>query len=247
MPAAVTCAGTTDFDRTCAGCDRFRPDEPHRSVPVDAQATVCRRSMRGLKSARAAISTNPVNVPDPIRKRFGYGQSRPVMAVTASVQPESARIVYMPDPTSRLRFSSVFPKKAWLIVCETDPGLIWMAWSGFGQTQLFWKQAGVQESAGPVSGRTQTARYQFPTFQTRFRSSTDVPDNTVQNQPVSELVLDDCVRFWPNGSGPELSRCARLIRPASGQCFPADLEQMRIGSGMFTGNRSCESGRGLRR
>ena len=123
MPAAVTCAGTTDFDRTCAGCDRFRPDEPHRSVPIDAQAIVCRRSMRELKSARAALSTNPINVPDPIRKRFGYGQSRPVMAVTASVQPESARIVYMPDPMSRLRFSSVFPKKAWLIVCETD-GLV---------------------------------------------------------------------------------------------------------------------------
>ena len=27
-----------------------------------------------------------------------------------------------------------------------------------------WKQAGVQESFGPVSGRTQPTRYQFPTF-----------------------------------------------------------------------------------
>ena len=32
-------------------------------------------------------------------------------------------------------------------------------------------------------------------FQTRFRSSTDVPDNIVQNQPGSDLVLADCVRF----------------------------------------------------
>ena len=46
-------------------------------------------------------------------------------------------------------------------------------------------------------------------FQTRFRSSTDVPDNIVQNQPGSDLVLADCVRFWPNGSGPEASRCAK--------------------------------------
>ena len=43
-------------------------------------------------------------------------------------------------------------------------------------------------------------------FQTRFRSSTDVPDNIVQNHPGSCLVLADCVRFWPNGSGPEASR-----------------------------------------
>ena len=48
--------------------------------------------------------------------------------------------------------------------CKTDLDLIWTSWSGFGQTHLVWKQAGVQESSGPVSGRTQTARYQFPTF-----------------------------------------------------------------------------------
>ena len=39
----------------------------------------------------------PVNMPDPIRKRFGCGQLwplRPVMAITASLQPESGRIVY---------------------------------------------------------------------------------------------------------------------------------------------------------
>ena len=57
-----------------------------------------------------------------------------------------------------------FPKKAWIILCKTDPDPIWMAWSGFGQTRLVWKQAGVQESSGPVSGRTQPARYQFPTL-----------------------------------------------------------------------------------
>ena len=72
-------------------------------------------------------------------------------------------------------------------------------------------------------------------FQTRFRSSTDVPDNIVQKQPGSNLVLADCVRFWPNGSGPEARRCSRIIRSASGQRFPADPDRMRIGSGMFTG------------
>ena len=67
-------------------------------------------------------------------------------------------------PTSRIRFSSVFPKKAWTILCKTDPDQIWMAWSGFGQMHLVRKQAGVQESSGPVSCRIQRARYQFPTF-----------------------------------------------------------------------------------
>ena len=141
--------------------------------------------------------------------------------------PETARIVYarsdFPHPF-QFSFSSVFPKKARIRLCKTDPDPIWMAWSGFGQTHLVWKQAGVQESSGPVSQ-----------FQNRLRSSTDVPDNTVQNQPESELVLADCVRFGPNGSGPEASQCARIIRPASGQCFPADPDRMRIGSNIFTG------------
>ena len=74
-------------------------------------------------------------------------------------------------------------------------------------------------------------------FPTRFCSSTDVPDNTVQNQPRSDLVLADCVRFWPNGSGPEASRCARIIRPTSGQCFPPDLDRMQIRSSVFTGEQ----------
>ena len=111
-----------------------------------------------------------------------------------------------------------------------------------------------QDATGPlpVSGRTQPARYQvlagrnrpatsfwqnatgpLPVshFPNRFRFSTDAPDNTVQKQPGSDLVLADCVRFWPNGSGPEASRCATIIRPASGQRFPANPDRMRIITG----------------
>ena len=82
-----------------------------------------------------------------------------------------------------------------------------------------------QETTGPLP---------VSHFQARFRSSTAVPDNIVPNQPGSDLVLADFVRFWPNGSGPEASRCARIIRPASCQCFPADPDRMRIRSGIFT-------------
>ena len=37
----------------------------------------------------------------------------------------------------------------------------------------------------------------------------------------------DCVRFWPNRSGLEASRRARIIGPTSGQCFQANPDQMR--------------------
>ena len=91
---------------------------------------------------------------------YGYGQLWPLRPACSHNWPRW----YMPDSTSCIRFSSVFPKKEWIILCKTDPDLIWMAWSGSGQTHLVWKQAGVQESSGQVSGRTQPARYQFPTF-----------------------------------------------------------------------------------
>ena len=106
-------------------------------------------------------------------------------------------------------------------------------WSGQG---LVWKQAGVQGIIGPGFWQDATVPLPVSHFQTRFRSSTDIPDNIVPNQPGSDLVLADYVKVWPNGSGPEASRCARIIRPASGQCFRADPDRIRIGSGMFTGD-----------
>ena len=81
-----------------------------------------------------------------------------------------------------------------------------MAWSGFGQTYLVWKQAEAEESSGPVSGRTQPACCQFPTF----RLSSVLPQMSqiilCKTRPGSDLVLADCVRIWPNGSGPEVMR-----------------------------------------
>ena len=51
----------------------------------------------------------------------------------------------------------------------------------------------------------------------------------------SDLFLADCVRFGPNRSGPEASRCARITQPASGQHFRAEPNRMRIGSRTFAG------------
>ena len=65
-------------------------------------------------------------------------------------------------------------------------------------------------------------------FQTPLRSSTDGLDHTVQNQPGSNLVLADCVRFWPNRSSLEASWCARIIQPAWKQASVQESEPIQI-------------------
>ena len=159
---------------------------------------------------------------------------RPIMAIAASVQPESARIVYagsdFPHP-----FQLRFCKEGMDRIVQNRPGS-----DLDGLVRVWPNTSGLEASrcAGIIRpGFWQDATRPLPVshFETRFRSSTDVPDNMVQNQPGSDLVLADCVRIGPNGSGPEASRCARIIQPASDQCFQADPDRMRIGTGMFTG------------
>ena len=58
-------------------------------------------------------------------------------------------------------------------------------------------------------------------FPTGLRSSADGLDPIMQNQPGSDLVLADDVRFSSKRSGPEACWCARIIWPASGQRFGA--------------------------
>ena len=53
-----------------------------------------------------------------------------------------------PDPISCIQFSSILPKKALIILCKTGPDLIWMARSGFGQTDVVQKHTGVQALSG---------------------------------------------------------------------------------------------------
>ena len=179
----------------------------------------------------SVVGVGPVNIPDPTRKRL----------VTASYGHYGQRAARIgPDSICQIRFPAsvsvpfFFFKEGMDHTVQNQPGsdvdglvIVWPNASGLEASRCagitwpgFWQDA---TSPLPVSH-----------FQTRFRSSTDVPDNIVQNQPGSDIVLADCVRFWPNGSGPEAIRCARIIRPASGQCFPADPDRMQIGSGMFT-------------
>ena len=80
------------------------------------------------------------------------------MAITASVQPESSRIAYagsdFPYP-----FQFRFSKEGVDHIVQNRPG------SDLDGLVTVWPNtSGVQESFGPVSSRTQPARYQFPTF-----------------------------------------------------------------------------------
>ena len=71
-----------------------------------------------------------------------------------------------------------------------------------------------QETTGPLP---------VSHFQTRLRSSTDVPDHNYSAKPARvRFVVADCARFGPSGSGQQVSRCERTIGFASGQCFRAD-------------------------
>ena len=139
------------------------------------------------------------------------------MAVTAaSVQADLGRIVYagsdFPHP-----FQPRFSKEGMDHIVQYRPGSdvdgLVRVWPNASDLEASWC-AGI---IGPGFWQDGTGPLPVSHFQTRFRSSTDDPDNIMQNQPGSGLVLADCVRSRPNGSGPEASRCARIILPASGQ------------------------------
>ena len=184
-------------------------------------------------------------MPDPVRKRFGYGQLwplRPVMAITASVQPESGRIVYagsdFPHP-----FPFYFSKEGMDHIAQNRPGSDLDGWWGFGQIHLVWNQAGVQESSDPVSGRTQSASYQFSTFwlssvhpqttriilcakpaRIRFSSGWLCQVLTKRTWSGSKpMCKNHPARFWPmlpSRSGPEAIRIRHVYWAGSrGECL----------------------------
>ena len=154
----------------------------------------------------------------------------PVMAVTASMQPESARILYagsdFPHP-----FQFCFSKECMDHIARNRPGSdldgvvrVWPNTSGLEASRCagiigpgFW-----QDTASPLS---------VYLFQTRFHSSTDVPDNTVQNQPHP-------IYFWLIVSGfgqTDPVRKQASVQESSGPLLAKAFRPIRTGSGMFTG------------
>ena len=164
-------------------------------------------------------SEHPINIPDPIRKRFGYGQLWPLWPTCSQTRAGK----YMPDLTSRIQFGSIFPKKARIILYKADPGPIWVAWSGFAQTHLFRKQACVRELSGLFLAERNRPSTSFPPTSVAFfhrrpgsYCAKKKKKKKKKPQPGFDWVLADYVRLWPNGSGPEANRCGRIVRPASG-------------------------------
>ena len=73
-----------------------------------------------------------VNMPDPIWKRVGYGQLWPLQPMCSQNQAKYARSHFLH------RFSSVFPKTAWMMLHRTNLDPIWMVWSDVFGLEARW-------------------------------------------------------------------------------------------------------------
>ena len=125
-----------------------------------------------------------------------------------------------------------FPHPIWFLIYSQEsldrvvwnwPGFI-LVWSGFGQMDLVQKQAGVQELLGPVPAECCWPATSFPLSDSVaffHRQARSYCAKAAQIQSGSS-----CVRFGPNGSSPEASQCARIIWPASSQCFWASWSRL---------------------
>ena len=110
------------------------------------------------------------------------------------------------------------------------PARIRSGWPGQVLTKRIWSgRKSVCKNHRTRFWKNATGPLPVSHFKTLLCSSADGPDHIVQSQPGSDLILVDCVRFWPNGSGPEASRCARIIQHSSGNAS----EPNRIGPSMF--------------
>ena len=142
------------------------------------------------------------------------------------MQPDSGRMVHAGSAFSHpIRFLS--SKEGQDHIVQNRPGSDLDGLVRFGPNA-----SGPEASRGariirPGFWQNPTGQLPVSHFQTPLPSSTDGPDHFVHNRPGSILVLNHCVRFWPNGSGPERSVCTRVIEPASGQRFRADPDLIR--------------------
>ena len=142
------------------------------------------------------------------------------------MQPESSRIVF-----ARSDFPHPFQFRFFFFFKEGKDHIA----KGPCQRHLIRKQVGVPESSGPVLWQDATGPLPVSHFQTRFRSFRNVPDNIVQNQPGSDLVLAECVGF---GQRDPVRKQAN-VQESSGPLLAIASQSIRTGcdseSGMFTG------------
>ena len=152
-----------------------------------------------------------------------YGQLwplRPVIAITASVQPESARVVYFARSDSPHPFQFRFFQRRHGLYCA-KPARIRSSWPGQGASRCAGK-----DQRGPVSGRTQPTRKQFPTFRLGSVLSQTSWIILCKTSPYPIFVLADCVRFAPNGSGPEAKPVCKDHPARFWPVLPSDPDRM---------------------
>ena len=147
------------------------------------------------------VINSPVNMPDSIRKHFGYRQLWPLQPAGSQIQAGS----YIYNKLLIIICQIQLPASNLDLFFHRRPGSyctklaqIWSGWPGLllllDSTAFFHIQPG-SYSAKPA--------------QIQFGSA-------------------DCVRFWPKVSGLEASQSARIIGLASGQWFRANLENSSI-------------------
>ena len=139
-------------------------------------------------------------MPDLNRKHFGYGQR------AARIGPDCISLIQLPASNLVLFF-----QRRHRSYCA-KPIQIQSGWPGQGLAKHIW--SGSEPMCWNRRARF-LAECNQPTTSfplARLHSSTYLLDHTVQKQPGANLVLADCVGFGPNGSGPEASWCARIIR-----------------------------------
>ena len=179
---------------------------------------------------------SPINMPDLNQKCFGFCQLRPMWSLNWAG-------LYMLDPTSRIQVGSFFSKEG--------PDHIVRNWSRpdlDGLVRFGANASGLEASwsariTGPSFWQNVTSLLPVSHFQIQLCSSTGVPDCIAQNQPWSDWVLADCVRFgpiigfWLTMSG--LGHTDPVRKQAGAQetsaCFCTYPDRIRIGSDMYTG------------
>ena len=88
--------------------------------------------LNSVKAHPPCHAAFPVNMLDPIRKCFGYSQ---LWSLWLACSLKRARLC-MPDPTSRIHFSSIFPEKAYIKLSYcAKPTWIWSGWPGQALTK----------------------------------------------------------------------------------------------------------------
>ena len=100
------------------------------------------------------------------------------------------------DLTSHILFISILLNNAQIILCAL--AWIWYRWLGHVRAKCIWsgsKPACETHKARFCQNATGTLPLPVSHFQTWLCSSTDDPDDIVQNQPWSDLVLADC-QVW---------------------------------------------------